>query len=211
MIKRVSTKSKPVSLTAVDLAVENFLKSHAVREGFSPSHREIARALDRQLSSVQNSLAKLVRHGRIEPIGGKRRGLTPITPVTQTITIPLLGSVAAGQPIEAIEASESVEVPPWMLKPNTRYFVLRVRGRSMIDDHIDDGDLVLIRAAEVARNGERVVALINNEATLKRFESRGGRVFLHPANAAMTTIEVGAHQELRIAGILAGVLRKADG
>ncbi|MDR3608641.1 MAG: transcriptional repressor LexA [Oligoflexia bacterium] len=208
----VKNRFKDIPLNRSDLEVEAFISSYLLREGFSPSQHEIARGLGRSRYPIQISIQKLIAHGRVTVLKNGK-GLTSVAQVASQVPlpqVPLLGAVAAGRPIEAIERRESIEVPSWMMKPNAYYFVLRVQGESMIEDHIENGDLVLIRQSDSARNGDRVVALINNEATLKRFEKKNGRILLHPANAAMRPIEVGAHQEFRIAGIFSGILRKTD-
>ena len=203
----------PSPLNKSDLEIESFILRHIVREGRSPSEREIAKGTKRSLAATQFSLKKLIAHGRVKTTLAGGKGLSPVAPVgeAERSFVPLLGNVAAGRPIEAIEERESIEVPSWMMKPGANYFVLRVQGESMIEDQIQDGDLVLIRQSVTAKNGDQVVALINNEATLKRFEKVGERIRLHPANETLKPIDIGAHQEFRIAGIYSGVLRKADG
>jgi repressor LexA len=205
------SKPKDVPLSPLDLQVEAFVHSFVLREGTSPSQREIARSVNRRLYSVQISLKKLIAHGRMEASLKNGKGLLPTKSMNTASSVPLLGTVAAGRPIEAIEGREQIEVPSWMMKRGANYFVLRVQGQSMIDDHIENGDLVLIRQSQSAHNGDRVVALIDNEATLKRFKKKNGRVVLYPANSSMPPIQVETDQEFRIAGIFAGVLRKVPG
>ena len=123
------------------------------------------------------------------------------------IVLALLGVVAAGSPIEAIEGDERIEIPPEMAGRPGERFVLRVRGDSMIDDLIADGDLVVVESRNEARNGETVVALVaGSDATLKRFYQHGSQVSLVPANSSMDPIELPA-AEVQIRGVLRGLLR----
>jgi len=122
------------------------------------------------------------------------------------VEIPLLGYVTAGQPIDIPEEHESVSVPRHMVRKNS--YALRVRGHSMIDDHIQDGDIIIVEKRETAENGESVVAMINGErVTLKRFYVEADGIRLQPANPAMAPIYL-RHEELQILGIVAGVIRQ---
>ena len=121
-------------------------------------------------------------------------------------TIPLLGLIAAGQPIEAIENPEAVEAPASLLGRGERY-ALRVRGDSMIEDGIRDGDLIVVRRTAQAENGQTVVAIVDGEATLKRFYRVGARVELRPANAALRSTHWPAAR-VEIRGVLVGLLRR---
>jgi repressor LexA len=123
--------------------------------------------------------------------------------------VPLLGRVAAGSPIEAIEQDESVCVPEDMLTGTGPHFVLRVRGDSMIDDQIKDGDCVVVDGRESADNGEMVIALVNGEsATVKRFyRETDGRVRLQPSNASHSP-QLYAEDDVRVRGVVIGVIRK---
>jgi repressor LexA len=120
--------------------------------------------------------------------------------------IPMLGMVAAGAPIEPITQAELVAVLPPLLR-GEETFALRVKGESMKDDGIFPGDLVVVRKQGTARNGQTVVALVNNEATIKKYYRKAGRIELHPANAAMKPIIVSSQDEFSIQGIVAGVIR----
>jgi repressor LexA len=121
--------------------------------------------------------------------------------------LPLLGRVAAGAPIEAVEqADERLNIND--LFEGAGHYVLQVRGQSMIEDHIDDGDYVVIQKQEVAGNGERVVAMIDNEVTLKRFYQEDDHIRLEPANGSMGPILVRPDSDTKILGVLIGVVRK---
>src|SRR5262249_17819749 len=120
--------------------------------------------------------------------------------------LPLLGKVAAGSPIAAVEAHDKLDLNE--LFGGKDHFALQVRGQSMIDDHIDDGDYVVSRRQESAEPGPRVGAMIDNEVTLKRLSRDSGKVWLEPANAAMAPIPLDPLSDNRILGVLVGVLRK---
>lgn len=124
----------------------------------------------------------------------------------RSVALPLAGRVAAGRPIEAIEAADSLEVPTSMLGRGDN-FVLQVQGDSMIGDGILDGDYVVVRKAADAENGRTVVALLHGEATVKRFYRKEGRIELHPANPTMQPILVENEESLRIEGVVVGVIR----
>lgn len=120
--------------------------------------------------------------------------------------LPLLGIVAAGAPIEPVPQFELIDVPPSMMQGSDR-FALKVKGDSMKDEGIFPGDLVIIRKQATARNGQTVVALVNNEATIKTYMIKGNRVELHPANPKMKPILVGPADDFRIEGVLIGLIR----
>jgi len=121
--------------------------------------------------------------------------------------VPLLGAVAAGLPIEPLAAGEEIALPEaWLGRGRT--YVLRVRGESMIEEQIRDGDLVIVEEREVARNGETVVALVDGEGvTLKRFRREGGSVVLEPANRDLSPLVL-PEERVRVQGVVVGVLRR---
>lgn len=127
----------------------------------------------------------------------------------RSVELPLLGYVAAGMPIEAHTVGETMAVPDGMLRKNGSHYVLRVRGESMIEDHIKDGDFVVVNDRQSADNGDMVIALLNNaSATVKRYyRERDGRIRLQPSNETMSPIMV-HENDVRIQGIVVGVLRR---
>ncbi len=195
-------------ITPRQRAAYDFIVDFLERRGFAPSYEEIRLHLGlKSLNAVAKLVAQLRRRGALAPSppNAKRR-LRPARREEARDTIPLLGIVAAGRPIEPIENPERVEVPASLLGPGERY-ALRVRGDSMIEDGIRDGDLVVVRRAAHAESGQTVVAVVDGEATLKRFHRRGAGVELRPANAALAPIRAAAdHVEIR--GILIGLLRR---
>ncbi|MCA9474845.1 MAG: transcriptional repressor LexA, partial [Nitrospira sp.] len=123
--------------------------------------------------------------------------------------IPMAGIVAAGNPIEPIPQTELVEVPPSMLRTGDN-FALRVKGESMRDEGIMSGDLVIVRKQRTARNGQTVVALINQEATIKKYYRKEGHIELHPANVTLSPIVVTPTDEFEIAGVVIGLIRHCE-
>lgn len=194
-------------LTRKQKAVFDHITSFIDRHGYSPSQQEIAEAFGfRSLGTVQNYLVRLVREGVLAKDWNAKRGLKVIPARSQALELPLVGLVAAGKPIEAIETPDSIEVPPSMVGPGEN-FVLRVRGDSMIGEGILDGDYVVVRKQSQADSGQIVVALINGEATVKRLLRKGERIELHPANPTMSPLLVSTGDDFRIEGTLVGVIR----
>jgi len=224
-------------LTPRQRAAYDFVIRFSRRNGYAPSYDEIRRHLGlASLNAVAKLIGQLRRRGYLAeaPRNAKRwlaatpRGTavpgrewaadrtappletrTPRSTRPEPAMIPLLGTIAAGRPIEAIETPEEIEVPASLLGAGERY-ALRVAGDSMIEDGIHDGDVVVVRAARRADNGQTVVAIVDGEATLKQLHARvrGGRwVELRPANAAMKPLRVAADR-LEIRGVLVGLVRR---
>lgn len=174
-----------------------------------PSLTEICRDLGlASRGSLHKQVVALVKAGLVEPMMGKQRGVRLVVDAANDEgRVPLLGAIAAGRPIEAVLRQESIEVPAWMTR-GLRCYALRVKGDSMRDAGILDGDLVLVEPRTEARNGEAVVALIDREeATLKRIEQRPGEILLIPENAAHA-VQRYAPDRVEIQGIVIGVLRR---
>jgi repressor LexA len=134
--------------------------------------------------------------------------LRPAQPVSQSIALPLLGQVAAGVPIEAVEVKDTLSVPEEFVRRPHQTFTLQVKGRSMVDEGILEGDFLVVEQQPTAESGETVVAVVNGEATVKKFHrERGGRIRLQPANPEMKPIYV-REKELEIRGVVVAVLRK---
>lgn len=195
-------------LTPRQKAAHDFITAFRARRGYAPSYDEIRRHLGvSSLNAVAKLVAQLRRRGYLGPAPpNAKRWLAPPAHRAAGVTIPLLGVVAAGRPIEPVETPEEIEIPPTMSGSGERY-ALRVRGDSMIEDGIHDGDIVVVRRARRAENGETVVAVVDGEATLKRFHLAGSDVELRPANAALEPLRVPADQ-VEIRGILVGLLRR---
>ncbi|MEB3284969.1 MAG: transcriptional repressor LexA [Candidatus Sericytochromatia bacterium] len=193
--------------------VYRFIVDHVHANGYAPSIREICEALGlRSTSTVHYHLTVLAKRGLIEWADGKNRAIRLLgsaapkaTFQTSSRGLPIVGRIAAGRPIEAIaQSDEFLDLETQFA--GTDVYVLQVKGDSMIEDHIQDGDYVIIKRSETARNGDIVVALLDSgEATLKRFyRERGGRFRLQPANRSMAPLLV---DRLTIQGKLIGLLR----
>ena len=171
------------------------------------------RQIRQRLGLTQSQLAEHLRTTRMTITryeGGTRRipgVVEAILSQLETPTqIPMAGVVAAGNPIEPILQTELVEVPPSMLRTGDN-FALRVKGESMKDEGILPGDLVIVHKQRTARNGQTVVALVNQEATIKKYYRKEGQVELHPANTTMAPIVVTPSDEFSIEGVVIGVIR----
>ena len=195
------------SLTHRQREIYEFIKDKIESRGYGPTVREIGDAFHiKSPNGVMCHLTALVRKGLILRQGKSARAIQLVDHRPPGAELPLLGAVAAGTPIEAVANEDRVNFSDLFCGPN--HYALRVRGQSMIEDHIDDGDLVVIRKQETAENGERVVAMIDNEVTLKRFHREKGQVRLEPANGKMQPIVVDPHSQSCILGVLVGVLRR---
>jgi repressor LexA len=217
--KGVKEKEHTPILTPKQKAMLDYILNFRDVNGYNPSQHEIARHFGfSSLGTVQNYLVRLERQGAIQKDWNARRGtqvlLAPTTKVheetSSDLALPLLGRVAAGRPIEAIETRETVEVPRTMVSRTGEHFVLRVQGDSMIEEGILDGDQVIIKKQRTAENGQTVVALVGNEATIKKYYFRQGRVELHPANARYSPLIVDAavRDEFKIEGVMVGLIRR---
>jgi repressor LexA len=197
-------------LTERQKAILDFFAEFQRRHGYPPTHREIR---DRfgytSYGTVHKHLRLLREKGYLAGEQHQKRGLR-LAPAEETVApeIPFLGRIAAGRPIEAISGQERLAVPPSLLHgPIDDHYVLRVVGDSMIEEGIHDGDLVVVRRRDQATPGEMVVALIGDDATLKRIYPEGSTVRLQPANATMQPIYVPA-QDVRVQGIVVGLMRR---
>jgi repressor LexA len=196
------------SLTARQKQVYEFIRTHLQDRGTAPSYEEIRAALGlRSLSTVSKHLKQLERKGWLtSPWHSEKRALSLTELGGRALAVPLLGLVAAGIPLEALEAPEDVEVPESLLRGGD-CFALRVRGDSMVDDGIRDGDLILVKSQETAENGQTVVALIDGQdATVKKFYRRGDTIDLRPANQTMQPLTLPSSR-VRIRGVVVGLMR----
>jgi repressor LexA len=193
-------------LTERQREIYDFIRDKIDSRGYGPTVREIGLAFDiKSPNGVMCHLKALEKKGLIKREGFSARAIQLLDHKRQGAGLPLLGRVAAGSPTQAVEQEDRLEFADLFGGPNR--YALKVHGKSMIDDHIDDGDYVVIRKQEVAQNGERVVAMINDEVTLKRFYHDKDHIRLEPANGAMDPIIVNK-SDAAILGVLVGVLRK---
>jgi repressor LexA len=205
----------PVTLYKKQKQILDYISQYIQLNNTSPTLQEIANAMGlSSLATVHEHLEALVKKGVIRRYEGAVRGIEildeRINANLNGVELPLIGYIAAGEPIEAIENPlETVTIAPDMVSKVKRCYVLQVKGDSMIDEGIFDGDYVVIQQQEVAQNGDIVVALLDNGfATLKTFyREKDGNIRLQPANPSMDPIIVSANT-LRIQGKVTGVIRK---
>ena len=186
----------------------DFIRDFTCDNNRPPTFVEIMSGLDiRSLGTVNWYVNELEKEDVIRRIKGKngKRALSVLEHHIQN-RLPLLGLIAAGYPLDVFEDSEYMDVPPQYLKSDN--YILRVNGNSMIDDQIRDGDYVIIKKTATAHNGESVVALINNEATLKRYYLNDKGIELHPQNPDFDIIHVEPADDFEINGIVLAVFRE---
>jgi repressor LexA len=201
-----------MSLTKRQREILTYLANYSEEHGYAPSFEEIATQFNyNSLATVHEHLTNLERTNYIKRAYNESRGieLVPSDVLPRAMSLPLLGTVAAGLPIEAVQLPETIGVPEDLVRRSGNHYVLRVRGNSMIDEQIRDGDFVIVNEKSTADNGEMVIALIDGtSATVKKFyRERDGRIRLQPANETMNPIYV-HENDISIQGIVVGVLRR---
>jgi repressor LexA len=200
-----------MNLTPRQLDVLVAIRNYRHLHGYSPTMQELADQLGTSKVTIFEHVGALERKRVLRRDKHKARSLEIVgedrlPDEERTTKLPLLGNIAAGSPIEAVENREEIDLET-LFASKQGVYVLRVRGESMIEDHLCDGDYVVIERRESARNGEQVVALLDTgEATLKRFYKEGGNVRLQPANQTMEPRVVPADR-VRVQGVVIGVLR----
>lgn len=202
----------PITLYRRQKQILGFLKQYIDKYGYSPTLGEIAEAIGvSSLATIHEHLGALSQKGVIKRFDGAVRGIElldqKISSALAGIELPILGFIAAGQPIMAYtDPDASIQVTPSMLSGKKRSYVLQVKGDSMIEDGILDGDHVIIEEQETANDGDIVVALLDNGlATLKRFFREPGRIRLEPANSSMAPIYA---TDVKVQGKCVGVIRR---
>jgi len=201
-----------VPLTKRQREILDYLTDYIGDHGYAPSFEEISVAMGfKSLATVHEHLTNLERKRVIRRSFNESRSIEVLTRARQpgVCELPLLGTVAAGEPIEAVEDRDVIAVPDAMLPATGPNYVLRVRGESMIDEQIRDGDFVVVHGRGTARNGETVIALLQNtHATVKKlYREKDGWVRLQPANAAVEPIYV-HENDVTIQGVVVGVIRR---
>jgi repressor LexA len=190
----------------------DYLHDYIADKGYAPTLEEIGEHFGlSSLATVHKHLTNLESKGVIRRKWNHSRAveMVPQKKKAAAVELPLLGRVAAGQPIEAVETPGTISVPEDLVRRDSS-FVLQVKGDSMIEDGILDGDYVVVEERQVAQNGDTVLAMMDGEATVKRFyRDRGGRIRLQPANQKMEPIVV-KDRDLEIRGIVVGVFRKCS-
>ena len=199
-----------MKLTKRQKEVLDFVSDFIEREGYSPSMEEIANHFRfASLNAVFKHLKALQSRGHLRRDPNKARSIElSSSRRAGTRTLSLLGYVAAGKPIEAVTVPEDIAVPEDLLRRASEHFVLKVQGDSMIDEHIEEGDYVIVEARKQAENGEMVVALVDEEnVTLKRFYREGLQIRLQPANSRVAPMVLD-ESRVAIQGVVVGVMRK---
>ncbi len=199
-------------LTKRQREILTFLTSYTEANGYAPSFEEIASQFNyNSLATVHEHLSNLERKGYIKRNYNESRAIEilPSEAFPRAVELPLMGAVAAGAPIESVAVDEHVSVPEDFVRRNGQHYVLRVRGNSMIDEQIRDGDFVVVNERQSADNGEMVIAMLGgSSATVKKFyRERDGRIRLQPANETMSPIYV-HENDISIQGVVVGVLRR---
>jgi repressor LexA len=199
-------------LTKRQREILTYLDAYSEDKGYAPSFEEIAEHFNyNSLATVHEHLSNLERKGYIKRSYNESRAIEilPSDAMPRAVELPLLGAVAAGVPIEAIANDETVTVPESLIQRGGNHYVLRVRGSSMIDEQIRDGDFVIVNERKSADNGEMVIAMLHgNSATVKKlYRERDGRIRLQPANETLAPMYV-HENDISIQGIVVGVLRR---
>ena len=203
-------------LTKKQKQIFEYIKKYIEKKDYAPSFEEIRKYFKLASKSTVNYYIKaLEKKGYLNKIGSRARAIEIIkkknSSFIRLINIPLLGTITAGQPIEAIENKETIAVPKNKLPNFGKIYALRVIGNSMIDENINDGDVVLVKQQTTAENGQKVVALIDNhEATLKKYYREYGHIRLQPANKNMEPIIMRNGRDFAIQGIVLDVIRSSD-
>lgn len=207
---------RPAYLTERQKQILDFILEFQAERGVAPTHREICERFGySSYGTVYKHLKLLQEKGYLRREWNQKRGIEVVDKAlpgqgSGEAELPFYGRIAAGRPIEAVPGDESLSVPQHLLgrKGNgDAHYVLEVVGESMIEEGIHEGDLVVVQRRELASPGEMVVALLGDEATLKRFYPEGPTVRLQPANRRMEPIRVPA-AEVRVQGIVVGLMRR---
>jgi repressor LexA len=201
-----------MALTKRQRQILDYIAQFIAGKGYSPSLEEIGAHFGlTSVATVHKHVSLLVEKGFVRRGWNQNRSIeiVPQGPVEKSVMLPLAGTIAAGRPIEAVEQDESIAVPESLVARGERSFVLRVRGNSMVDEQIKDGDFVVVNERQRADNGEMVIAMLHgNSATVKKFyRERDGRIRLQPANETMAPIYV-HENDITIQGIVVGVMRR---
>lgn len=199
-----------ITLTKKQHAIFQYIKDFTEQHGYAPSYREIAKHFHlNSIATVHKHIKALAAREKIKKKPNLKRSLEFIESETtpRVAELPLLGFIAAGKPIEALQIDESLQLPESMIS-GKEAFILKVKGDSMIEEHIQDGDYVIVEKRNHAHNGEMVVALLNDsEVTLKRIYFENNKVRLQPANPSLNPLIV-EPETLKIQGIVIGIMRK---
>lgn len=201
-----------MSLTKRQREILDYLTIYTEDKGYAPSFEEIAAHFNySSLATVHEHLSNLERKSYIKRRYNESRGIQLLSDdeLPRSVQLPMLGMVAAGLPIEVMEQQEMIAVPDNMVSRSGNHYVLTVRGNSMVDEHILDGDMVVVNDRKNVTNGETVIALIEgSSATVKKlYREKDGRIRLQPANSTMDPIYI-HENDFAIQGVVVGVMRR---
>lgn len=194
--------NRQLPLTPKQKRVLDFVNRTIVKKGYPPSLSEISKHLGKSISTAQHFVEELRARGYLQKKENVARGISPAEEATEQIF--KLGYIAAGKPIEPIENPEPIDVPASFIKPYGNYYALEVQGDSMVEDNILDGDTIIVKHQPSADDGDRVVAITEDGATLKVLRKRNGKVYLEPRNKNLKPLYP---KELVIRGKFCGLIR----
>ena len=192
------------TLTPKQKEVLDFITAFHSKKGYSPSLEEMAKRFKKSIPTIHQFIESLVKKGYLNKTENASRGIVPNADLG--IEIPLLGFIAAGEPIEPIENPEPINVPLNMTNKPGQYYALKVKGDSMIEDGVLDGDTVVVKHQLTAESGDTVVAVTEDGATLKKFRKKNGKMFLEPRNKKLRNIYP---KSLEIRGKFVGLVRNS--
>jgi SOS regulatory protein LexA len=195
------------TLTPKQKKILDFITSFTLSKEYAPSLKEIGRKFNLAISTVHQHVKALEVKGYLKKEENQPRGVSLFERTPDTAEIPLLGIIAAGAPIEPIENPESIKVNKKLVSKAGDYYALKVKGDSMIEDGIWDGDVVVIKNQPTADNGDTIVAITENGATLKIFRNQNGKIFLEPRNKKLDNIYP---KSLEIRGRFVGLIREGS-
>jgi repressor LexA len=199
-----------MKLTKRQKEILDFVSQFIGENGYSPSMEEIAGHFQfASLNAVYKHLEALESRGHLHRDANRARSIQLSHSLASAVrSLPLYGYIAAGKPIEAISNPETLEIPESFLPRRGSYYVLQVQGESMIDEHIQDGDFIVVESRQLASPGDIVVALVDGEnTTLKKFYPEGNQIRLQPANASLAPIILDGSR-VNIQGVVVSVMRK---
>lgn len=192
------------SLTPKQKAILDYITSYSASRGYSPSLEEIGKEFELAISTAHQHVKALKTKNYLKKEENQPRGVSLFEQTPDSVEIPLLGVIAAGTPIEPIENPEPIKVLKNLVSKHGDYYALKVRGDSMIEDGIWDGDIVVIKNQLTAINGDTVVAVTENGVTLKIFRNNNGKIYLEPRNRNLGNIYP---KSLEIRGKFVGLIR----
>jgi site-specific DNA-methyltransferase (adenine-specific) len=199
------------TLTKRQKQIYEFIKRYISKEGISPTFEEIKKYLKlKALSTISEHIEELIKKGFILKTGYGARSIELIdNKKNELVEISLLGTIVAGQPIEALEEKEIIAIPKNKLPKNGEFYALRVDGDSMIEDNISSGDIIIVKQQDTAENGQTIIALIDNyKTTLKKIYKEKNHIRLQPANKNMDPIILKKNTDLKIQGLLVEIIKK---